>query len=600
MYAADYLMRIARDTVEQAMLATGLHQEPYNIQQSVYSQAPLSPIFKMSKPLKHLLLLTSLLPPSTPQSTPFDPGLPAPNPSISYWQTPPLAGISDLQSSTLPSAVDIVIIGSGMTGTSIASHLLKSSGAGAAAAAAAAAAVPPLRIAMLDAREACSGATGRNGGHIRPSSYAEYANAKEVVSREEAEKITRLRSAHVQALIEAAGELGEEGRVAAEARVVDSVDAFFEEEGWRVAVGQLEVLRREVPDLGAEFGVFEGEEGRNLSMLWEATGIITGSPKVAGAIWPYRFVTHTLKDLLEKYPSFSLDTNTPALNVSLVDAENSTFEVTTPRGKIRTRHVVHAANAWIPHLVPGLGGIIGGGRLHMSAQLGGTDIPSAGKWPSYTGNGSLPTGRAWSLYRNGLDYVVQMPRNGEFMFGGGETTGMSSDDPRANATQATMDDSLPPNHITASYLNGALPNYFGYENWGAERSDFPQQEGQDVFPGRAKRVWTGIEGQSTDGRPLVGRIPTSVTQRPVRNASLGAEWISTAYAGEGMCFAWLCGQALGSMILAGELTGNHSLPDWFPLSLQVTEERMKRARTSPARMEKRLATRMSAPLRKRG
>ena len=215
----------------------------------------------MSKSLKHLLLLTPLLPPSTPQSTPFDPGLPAPNPSISYWQTPPLAGISDLQSSPLPSAVDVVIIGSGMTGTSIASHLLKSSGVGAAAAA-----VPPLRIAMLDAREACSGATGRNGGHIRPSSYAEYANAKEVGSREEAEKITRLRSAHVQALIEAAGELGEEGQGAAEARVVDSVDAFFEEEEWRVAVGQLKVLRREVPDLGAEFGVFEGEEGRNVSL----------------------------------------------------------------------------------------------------------------------------------------------------------------------------------------------------------------------------------------------------------------------------------------------------------------------------------------------
>ena len=36
MYAADYLMRIARNTVERAMLATGLHQEPFNIQQGIY------------------------------------------------------------------------------------------------------------------------------------------------------------------------------------------------------------------------------------------------------------------------------------------------------------------------------------------------------------------------------------------------------------------------------------------------------------------------------------------------------------------------------------------------------------------------------------
>lgn len=183
-----------------------------------------------------------------------DPGLPNANPSISYWQLPPLEGVAEHQSAQLPSEADVVIIGSGISGTSIAWHLLKEANK-----------TSPLRIAMLEARQACSGATGRNGGHIRPSSYSEYAGAKEAVSQEEAAKITRIRSAHVEALISAANSLPEEGKLAAEARVVDSIDAFFDDAQWKTAVQQMQVLKKEVPDIGKEWTVFEGDEARNVS-----------------------------------------------------------------------------------------------------------------------------------------------------------------------------------------------------------------------------------------------------------------------------------------------------------------------------------------------
>lgn len=185
-----------------------------------------------------------------------DPGLPNANPSISYWQLPPLEGVADHQSAQLPKEADVVIIGSGISGTSIAWHLLKESNR-----------TTALRIAMLDARQACSGATGRNGGHIRPSSYSEYAGAKEAVTQEEAAKITRLRSAHVEALISAANSLPEDGRLAAEARVVDSLDAFFDDAQWKTAVQQMQVLKKEVPDIGNEWAVFEGEKARNVSIM---------------------------------------------------------------------------------------------------------------------------------------------------------------------------------------------------------------------------------------------------------------------------------------------------------------------------------------------
>ncbi|KAK2611603.1 hypothetical protein N8I77_004936 [Diaporthe amygdali] len=171
------------------------------------------------------MVQSCLIPLFVPLALGQDPGLPNANPSMSYWQMPPLEGVTDHQSVELPKDADIVIVGSGMSGTSIAWYLLKQNNS-----------TGPLRVAMLGARQACSSAPGRNGGHIRPSSYAENAGAKEAVAQDEAAKITRLRSAHVDGLVSAANSLPEEGRQAAEARVVDSIDAFFDGTQWKTAV----------------------------------------------------------------------------------------------------------------------------------------------------------------------------------------------------------------------------------------------------------------------------------------------------------------------------------------------------------------------------
>ena len=76
-----------------------------------------------------------------------DPGLPVPNPTLPFWHDV-LSPIDSLSSSTLPEYADVVIIGSGITGTSIARTLLTTG-------------VPTLRVVMLEARTVCSGATGR-------------------------------------------------------------------------------------------------------------------------------------------------------------------------------------------------------------------------------------------------------------------------------------------------------------------------------------------------------------------------------------------------------------------------------------------------------
>jgi ribulose 1,5-bisphosphate synthetase/thiazole synthase len=77
---------------------------------------------------------------------------PTRNPSNSYWQTKPHRLAT--HRSQFPTAADVVIIGSGITGVSIARTLLEEA--------------PDIKIVLVDARELCNGATGRNGGHCNP------------------------------------------------------------------------------------------------------------------------------------------------------------------------------------------------------------------------------------------------------------------------------------------------------------------------------------------------------------------------------------------------------------------------------------------------
>lgn len=60
--------------------------------------------------------------------------------------------------SPLPTTADAVIIGSGLSGAVTAYELLSSPNG-------------PKKVVMIEAREACSGASGRNAGHCRPGVF---------------------------------------------------------------------------------------------------------------------------------------------------------------------------------------------------------------------------------------------------------------------------------------------------------------------------------------------------------------------------------------------------------------------------------------------
>ncbi|KAF7356564.1 Fad dependent [Mycena venus] len=529
------------------------------------------------------------------------PGVPVSAPSTPYWAIPasPIAQHGSSDAIQFPSYADIVIIGSGITGTAFARTILG---------------FEPEdnsdlpQIVMLEARDACSGATARNGGHITPLLFHDYLTLKKQFGAERAKSIIRFRLAHLAELIRVSKE--EDILADSQCREVETFDVFFEQEAFDLAVQNLNAYLDEMPEQRRMWRIVGVEECvKNLQFSQRAVGAIATT---AGAIHPYRFVTGILSRLLASHPiNFQLFTHTPCLSISS-KKEEQLYTVSTSKGTIRARHIIHATNAWASHLLPPMRGKIVPVRGHMSAQrpglgLGRTEAPESSLEPTQQTNpsdsvltladASAGAGQSWLgtrsfvMYGDGrYDYLTQQPAEpsshslypspaAEFMFGGGVAHGEIGEG--AFIKEVGVADDRSWDMATAAYLGGALSIYFG--GWGAEGRDMESKTDRESEEGRVKELWTGILGVSADGRPWCGRLPSKLSGRPAPRAKKSSprdkscyqlappgEWIAAGYSGEGMVHAYLSGKALARMVLQKDDDG---LPDAF----LVTEARWKKA-----------------------
>jgi hypothetical protein len=191
----------------------------------------------------------------------------------------------------------------------------------------------------------------------------------------------------------------------------------------------------------------------------------------------------------------------------------------------------------------------------MSAQHPGDKFPFHGTEHSWIFN-----------YERGFDYLTQLPGSDAgkmMMLGGGYAQGEQgglADIGISTDTKLSL--------YADIHLSGALSAVFGRNNWGT------------VSGPNVESMWTGNMGFSADGFPWVGRLPTSLTSRGQSEESGGSEWISAAFSGEGMVQAWLCGKAVGTMLLLEESNLRESESadiDWLPSQMLVTHERVKKA-----------------------
>ncbi|KAK1238084.1 hypothetical protein MKX08_002663 [Trichoderma sp. CBMAI-0020] len=478
--------------------------------------------------------------------------MPVANPTVSYWmQNPPFPEMCDIQGD-LPEEADVVIIGSGITGAAAAKTVLELSSSSSKSG---------LKVVVLEARQLCSGATARNGGHIKCAPHEEFARLRKTFGEEKAKKVVRMEMRHLEVL----KRVGEEVQ-GGEVREVETVDVCLEKEAFEKLKRSVRELREWMPEV--EVCAWEAEEAREkFGVNQHIVGAISYK---AGALWPYRLVTSTWNDLIQRYPNLVISTHTPVSSITsngdASTASSTPYTVHTSRGPLRAKHVLHATNGYTGHLNPALRGCLTGMIGHMTAQS-----PGSGFQPACHGN------RSWSVvYGNGYDYVTQRPDGedgsaGDLMLGGGLFRSKDEGLDQIGVWDDGRMDAFPLMHLRGSMATVFEPR------WGVG--------------GGLKGAWTGIMGLTGDMLPFVGRLPSGLdVSRKRARGGFGdgacGQWLAAGFNGEGMVWAWLSGVAVAVMMLGleeeqleeavGRLGGR--LEEWYPVEeVGVDGARLRRA-----------------------
>ncbi|OJJ46865.1 hypothetical protein ASPZODRAFT_24961 [Penicilliopsis zonata CBS 506.65] len=453
-----------------------------------------------------------------------DPGLPVSNPSSAFWQSPPHA-LANTQSAHLPERVDIAIIGSGITGCSIARSLLGSTDQN-------------TTVAVFEARSLCSGATGRNGGHLVSGAVHDFAGLKAAFGEEQAAKAARFTFRNIERVWQVVREeLDPHTREASEIRAVTSTLNFTDKRAWEEYKWSVAEFNAAVPELA---GMVKLIDGREAVETLKFTSSVGAAQQPAGAMWPYRLITGIFVALVKKYSArFTIETNTPVTGVTY-NAEEGEYTLSTPRGSVRARRVVHCTNAFASHLLPSLRGRLFPLRGTMTVQERPPAFPNDGATRSWS-FASNPTFDARSgLFSYGLYYMTQNAATGDLFLGG----------ERQRVDQLLVADDSVIGDLPAQNLRSLLPRLFS--NGGAHRKQ----------PPATRQAWSGIMGFTADSMPVVGRLEEEWTGR-----AGSEEWIAAGFNGFGMDKCWLTGEAVAAMMI-GE-----SVDEWLPDVYRIRKAR---------------------------
>lgn len=444
----------------------------------------------------------------------ISPGLPRRHPTISYWQEPPSHFASHRTTPEFPQTADVIIIGSGITGASIAYNILDQR--------------RPPSVLMLEARTTCSGATGRNGGHTKHAAYREFLDNLGSLGEEEAAKIVRLQFNCMRAV----HRFAREHDIECDSWQGDTFDVFYHQ-------GQADKAKKSVAEMKRVLG---HEDPAARYIFWNADetqkkflaqGSLGSIQYEAGSIHPYQFVIGIMELALKK--GLNLQTETPAQRVIKIEDTTGRYLIQTPRGEVIAKKVILATNGYTAHLCPTLHGVIVPLRGHMTTQRAGSGLPKDGLPGTYS-----------FIYGDGYEYMIPRPQGsqdtGEIMIGGGAT---KAPDEGLHEFGETDDTTTLP--AIQSYLEDCTKSYFG-SNWGEDHSE-----------GRLHRAWTGIMGYSADGFPLIGQMPDEDDL-----------YIAASFQGLGMVLCFLCAKAIVSVINRDDQA---ELDEWFPKAFRMASER---------------------------
>lgn len=181
------------------------------------------------------------------------PSLPVAQPTKSRWQEPPHLTVAMGRSPKLPEEIDVAIIGSGITGCSVAYTLLHNSESSG------------LRISVLEARNAVSGATGRNGGHLVSDADSHFGTLLQLFGSEEATKIFHFSEANIARLKKLVAELDPADRDAVELRTLVMTAGVSNQEILDRAKGSISLVDETVPEKTIRSKIISKKQAESVS-----------------------------------------------------------------------------------------------------------------------------------------------------------------------------------------------------------------------------------------------------------------------------------------------------------------------------------------------
>ncbi|KAF4122721.1 FAD dependent oxidoreductase [Geosmithia morbida] len=436
-----------------------------------------------------------------------DPGLPRANWTRPYWHVNPHA-LANHNSPWPQEVADVVIIGTGITGMALARTLCAKRS--------------DLKIVVLEARTLCSGATGRNGGHIKTMLFSMWNERKHEFGIDEAIKISEFEQSHLEAIAAATEEDGADCDLVR----TTGVEAYYDQAVWERDVRALEDMRVHAPHLAALHTVTTDPDvlHRQMRLSKRCVGAVTIP---AGSVWPYKWISKVWETLVGE-DRVNLQTNTTVHSIDDDDGDDFAT-VKTERGSIQAKKVVHATNAWMGHLLPEMQPFISPVRVNAVHWAADDD----GQSPL----GTVPEYSVWYRYgRKDYDYLIQREDGG--VVAGRACTG------RTTTGDDSVTDLMPHAHLRG----------------------FPYEAIADPKPdARIDMAWSGIVGFTQDGLPFVGPLPF-----PGRSH----QFVCGGYHATGMIKGFRTSQAAAGLILGEDL------PEDFPTSLLLTEGRVRELRAS--------------------
>ncbi|KAF5009272.1 hypothetical protein FDECE_4484 [Fusarium decemcellulare] len=424
----------------------------------------------------------------------IDPGFPVKNSTKPFWLTQP-SSIGKLQSQWHDS-VDIVVIGSGMTAASLVNSLYSKR--------------PDLKIVLVEARDLCSGATGRNGGHLKAMSPGVWFDRKQQFGLDEALRIMEYEHSHLNEMAACI----KENKIDCDLQLLEGLDVYFDEKVFRNACDAIENMRKHAPYIAERYTIYTSPEDLKKRNCPENCIGVIGMH--AASMWPYKMVTGILEKLV-KEKGLLVQTNTVVTSVSDQDGDDFAT-VKTNRGNIRAKHVVHATNCWVGHLAPELRPFVSPVRANVQRR-----VPNAIH--------HRQTNSWWLRYgEKDYDYMIQRP-DGAYIVG------------RANTGRRATSDDGNVDFLPHSHIRGTNPLVYDF---GADKIE-------------TTHAWSGSVAFTQDGNPFVGRFPF-----PNRRH----QWVCAAYQGIGMVRAFRSAQLLALLILDEEV------PEVYPRSLLLTSSRV--------------------------